>query len=542
MADVYLALKSDRAIFNQLVALKVLRIAELQENPELVQMFQSESRLAALLNHPNIVHSHDVGDEEGIYYIAMEYLAGQSLSRVNERMRKNGERLPLDMLISVLCQVLDGLEYAHSLTDHLGQSLNLVHRDISPQNIFLTYSGHVKLLDFGIAKTLETNRTVTGVIKGKAPYMSPEQASGKKLDLRSDLFSVGVILWEAVAGRRLHGNLDVCGILRKLSDEEVTPIRAACPTVSVELEAVLSRALAKNPEDRFSSAGEFRRELRAVEHHALIEPYLLGERISSLFTEERNEIARRVKEVLSKQTDDNTDESTRGTLGDLEGEVPFQGAYGIESDLVANEISVETTAPVTRPVPRPAIVRAEPVPPLHRSHEATFVKQLLSRLNARYLGAVVLLGTILVYSVFVRRITPREPSKAPAVANATPVKAPATANVTPVKAPAVANVTPVKAPAVANVTPVKAPAVANVTPVKAPAVANVTPSYELPTNVSVVNNNDVSGKVVPRRSDAELSPSARNVTPTPRVTRPSTLPVNAQKSGKSGKYEIWKKP
>jgi serine/threonine protein kinase len=498
MADVYLALKSDRAIFNQLVALKVLRIAELQENPELVQMFQSESRLAALLNHPNIVHSHDVGDEEGIYYIAMEYLAGQSLSRVNERMRKNGERLALDMLISVLCQVLDGLEYAHTLTDHLGQSLNLVHRDISPQNIFLTYSGHVKLLDFGIAKTLETNRTVTGVIKGKAPYMSPEQASGKKLDSRSDLFSVGVILWEAVAGRRLHGNLDVCGILRRLSDEEVTPIRTVCPTVSVKLESVLSRALARNPEDRYVSAGEFRRELRAAQHPFGIEPYQLGEHVSSLFTEERNDIARRVKELLSAQSDDNSGDNTCGAFGEFEEVVPLQGAYRTQSDLVANEISVETTAPVTRPVPRPAIVVAEPIPLIHQSNEATVLERFRRWSMARYFGGAVLLVAILVYAVFIRRLTPSEPSKAPAVAN--------------------------------EVTS------------KAPAVANEVASTGLLTNVPAVTNSDVSRKEVSRRNDGEPTPSARSVTPMPRLMRPSTLPVNVQKPAKSGKYEIWKKP
>jgi serine/threonine protein kinase len=518
MADVYLALKSDRALFNQLVALKVLRIAELQENPELVQMFQSESRLAALLNHPNIVHSHDVGDEDGIYYIAMEYLAGQSLSRVNERMRKNGERLALDLLISVLCQVLDGLEYAHTLTDHLGHSLNLVHRDISPQNIFITYSGHVKLLDFGIAKTLETNRTVTGVIKGKAPYMSPEQASGKKLDSRSDLFSVGVILWESVAGRRLHGSLDVCGILRKLSEEEVTPIRAVCPTVSEKLEAVLSRALARNPEDRYANASEFRRELRAAQHPIWIEPNQLGELVSSLFTEERNDIARRVKEVLSPQNDDHSGDTESGALGDFEEAVPPKGSYGIPAEHFAPDAIVETTAPVTRPVPRPIVV-AEPVQLLHQSKELTVLKHVRQRSIARYFGGIVLLGAIGVYALFLRHPSPSEPSKLRAIANDTPSQSTARVFVEPSSVPATIDEAPIKA-----------------------TVVNALPSSGLLTDVSADTNGRVSRKEVPRRIDGDPTTSARQVTPTSRVPRPSTLPGNVQKPAKSGKYEIWKSP
>lgn len=203
MAEVFLAVSGSPSGFGKLLVLKVLRpdLPE-AERAQFLRMFEDEGRLAMRLSHPNIVQSYEVGSEDGQSFIAMEYLEGQPLSSLQERGWKSVPGISLEMQLYVLCQVLEGLEYAHGLTSYDGRQLNIVHRDVSPQNVFVTYAGYTKLVDFGIAKTLESNsKTAAGVVKGKVPYMSPEQVRGGSIDQRADLFSVGVMLWEAVARR-----------------------------------------------------------------------------------------------------------------------------------------------------------------------------------------------------------------------------------------------------------------------------------------------------------------------------------------------------
>jgi len=309
MAEVFLAVTGAPGGFNKLHVLKVLRsdLPE-QERADFVRMFQDEGRLAARLNHPNIVQSYEVGSDEGHDFIAMEYLDGQPLSNIQERSWRQEPGFPLDMQLHVFCLVLEGLEYAHTLTDYGGRSLNIVHRDVSPQNVFVTYAGHTKLVDFGIAKTLESSKTRAGVVKGKVPYMSPEQVLGGAIDQRADLFSVGVMLWEAIAGRHMHGSASVYEILRRLVQGELPKIRDAVPDVPEALERILERVLSLKPDDRYADAAAFREDLASyLDGRPKVTTREIGQRVSQLFANERREINEVIRRAMTEATESDFD-------------------------------------------------------------------------------------------------------------------------------------------------------------------------------------------------------------------------------------------
>ncbi|HEX6240152.1 MAG TPA: serine/threonine-protein kinase, partial [Polyangiales bacterium] len=209
MAKVYLALRAGPAGFNKLLVVKVLRDDGPGGVEDGLSMFWDEARLAAQLVHPNIVHTYEVGENQGEYFLAMEYLDGQSYRAVSKRAAGRGP-LSLAEHLRILSESARGLHYAHQLKDFSGQPLGVVHRDVSPQNIFVTYDGQVKVLDFGIAKTRDAeHKTQVGVIKGKIDYMAPEQLRGSELDGRADVFALGVMLWEAISGVSFAGGRQV---------------------------------------------------------------------------------------------------------------------------------------------------------------------------------------------------------------------------------------------------------------------------------------------------------------------------------------------
>jgi serine/threonine-protein kinase len=255
MARVYLGM-SEKSGFTKLLVLKVLR-SEL-DDPSFVEMFHKEARLAARLNHPHVVQTNSFGEDEGRHYMAMEYLEGQSLSSLLKVMRNKGG-VPLDLHVRILCDLLEGLDYAHKLADFDGTPLSIVHRDVSPQNVFVTYTGQSKVLDFGIAKVSDSPRTSTGVIKGKVAYMAPEQIKGQDLDGRADVFAVGVMLWEAIANRRLvkAGTEDVA-VLARRNDGLDPKIRDVAPDAPAMLADICDRAMAHAPSDRYASAADMR--------------------------------------------------------------------------------------------------------------------------------------------------------------------------------------------------------------------------------------------------------------------------------------------
>ncbi len=288
MAEVFLAIASGPAGFNKLVVLKQIR-EQLAEDPEFLAMFLDEARLAARLNHPNVVQTNEVGEDGRRYFIAMEYLEGQPLNRVVQRLAKDG-RLTLAMHVRILIDALAGLHYAHELTDFDGTSLQVVHRDATPHNIFVTYAGQVKVVDFGIAKALGSSaETRTGVLKGKISYMSPEQALGEKVDRRADVFAVGIMLWEALAGRRpFKGHNDVV-ILQKLVAGEIPSPGTVRDDIPELLEAICMKALAHDREERFATAEDMQRALEAALEKLGERPQLraVGDLVTRAFADER---------------------------------------------------------------------------------------------------------------------------------------------------------------------------------------------------------------------------------------------------------------
>jgi serine/threonine-protein kinase len=219
-------------------------------------MFLDEARLAMRLNHPNICHIYDLGELEGTYFIAMEWVNGIPFGKAIHKARDRGG-IPVSVAIKVLSQVADALNYAHQARDGVGRPLNIVHRDVSPQNVMVRFDGVVKLLDFGIAKAAtQTSQTEAGIVKGKFSYMSPEQCLGKPLDARSDIFALGACLYEALAAKPAFRRGTDLDTMRAIVHEPSPSVALARTDVPPRLDAIVRKALAKDPAQRYQTAGE----------------------------------------------------------------------------------------------------------------------------------------------------------------------------------------------------------------------------------------------------------------------------------------------
>ncbi len=263
MGEVWLARQSGPAGFDRFVAVKRL-LPNLAENNEFVQMFLDEARLVARLTHPNICQVYEFGSEKGMYYLSMEYMHGEPLSSLLERSLKEKKPIDTGLVAYIIAQALDGLHFAHERKDEHGVPLGIVHRDISPSNIFVTYDGTVKLLDFGIAKAAHRlTQTVAGAIKGKFGYIAPEVYRGETIDRRVDLFAMGVVLWELLLRRRLYKRETKYEVLRAIVEEAPPDPRQYDPKVPEELCVAAMKALAKQPADRFQTGQEMRKQIAA---------------------------------------------------------------------------------------------------------------------------------------------------------------------------------------------------------------------------------------------------------------------------------------
>jgi serine/threonine-protein kinase len=264
MAIVYVARVQSVAGFERLVAIKVLH-ANLAHEDEFIRMFLDEARLAASIRHPNVVPTIDISDsEEAGFFIVMEYIEGDHLGALLSSAHKSEEVLPLPITLRIIADALGGLGAAHDLCDDTGKSLHLVHRDVSPHNIMVGRDGVVRLTDFGVAKAEDRlTHTRDGQVKGKLAYMAPEQAASGQTDLRSDLFSMGVILWECVTGRRLFRAENTGATLHKLL-HDVIPVPSSVDPQLAPLDALLGRALAREPAQRFQTAEEFAQAIEDV--------------------------------------------------------------------------------------------------------------------------------------------------------------------------------------------------------------------------------------------------------------------------------------
>src|SRR5436305_132341 len=250
--------------FQKTVAIKRI-LPHMNDNAEFVGMFIDEAKLAAQLTRPNIVHIYDLGKSGSTYYIAMEYVEGKDLRSLLNAGRRRDLPLPLALSLMIAARVASALDYAHRKRDFEDRELGLVHRDVSPQNVLLTYDGDVKLCDFGIAKAVsKASQTQMGALKGKLQYMSPEQAWGRAVDARSDLFSLGSVLFEMVTGERLFQGESEISVLEAVRQGRVRSPRQVNPAVPREVDEIVTRALAVDPQARFQTAGEMKQRLEAV--------------------------------------------------------------------------------------------------------------------------------------------------------------------------------------------------------------------------------------------------------------------------------------
>ena len=287
MGEIYLAKQRDPGGFERLLVIKKILVQHL-DKPQYIDMFFREARLVARLNHRNIVQIKEMGEIEGDYYIAMEYVRGKSLRDVLDRLRDQGEHLALGHVVALAIDLCEGIGHAHRARGSKGRPMNIVHRDINPQNILISYSGELKLIDFGIAKSeMAAANTHSGTIKGKFTYMSPEQSAADPIDRRSDIFSLGIVLYEMACLENPFARQNVILSLEAIQQTPAKPISSRRKGTEV-LEAILRRALAKNPAERFQSAIDMRDSLRilAREGSVSMPDASLGAVMNRLFAEE----------------------------------------------------------------------------------------------------------------------------------------------------------------------------------------------------------------------------------------------------------------
>ncbi len=264
MAEVHVARRIAEPGAGEVVAIKMIR-EQFARNKEFVTMFMDEAKIVARLRHPNIIRYYELGSEDDQLFLAMELLFGQSLWSLWDACRARGVRLRYDMIAWIGARVADGLHYAHELVDEQGRPLDIVHRDVNATNIFVTYEGDIKVIDFGLAKAANrASKTAAGVIKGKVAYMSPEQAVGAPIDRRTDIFALGTTLWELACDRRLFKRTDDVETLRRVHAAEVPDATRIVDGFPPELWHVLARALAREKNERYRTAADLARDLDRV--------------------------------------------------------------------------------------------------------------------------------------------------------------------------------------------------------------------------------------------------------------------------------------
>lgn len=341
MAEVWLARSVGVGGFEKLVVVKTI-LKNLAENPTFVQMFIQEARVAAMLNHPNCVQIFDCGQEGNTLYIAMEYIDGFSLSRVLQRAKEQNKRVPVEVISRIFMDASTGLDYAHRLTDREGRKVNLVHRDVSPDNLIISFSGQTKLVDFGVAKAQMPSMmqaTRFGVVKGKFGYIAPEYLRGEKIDGRADVFALGVSLYRALTGRRPFTGANEAAITMSVLNEAPKNPLEHVPELNPALAAVVMMSLEKDPSVRFESARAMRQAIEASMKPA--EPETVGEYVNELWPQgdkERVAIERIARGVM--------EETSSPALASI-----ISGGYDIPGRVTPSKFG--DAAELTKAVPAP---------------------------------------------------------------------------------------------------------------------------------------------------------------------------------------------
>lgn len=381
MAEVFVAVARGPAGFNKLVVVKRL-LADLAGDEGFRAMFLQEARLAARLNHPNVVQTYEVGAGEGDLYLAMEYLEGQPLSRIHRALAASESRLRPATCVRIACDVLAGLHHAHELRDFDGTPLRVIHRDVSPQNVFVTYEGQVKLLDFGIAKAERSSaKTQPGWLKGKYAYMAPEQFVDDDIDRRVDVFTTAIVLWELLAGRSLFGGGTEAMVVRRLLQEPIPRLSAVVPDADPILDEILARALDRDKERRFPTALAMREALAAwlAQHTSEVED--LGRLVSRAFSDAREEVERQVAEQLG------------GSLRLPSASVPELDVPSVMS--LRSATPAASLGPIAISTPRPAPASPAPAPATVLDVRRLFTDPGRPRLALFAAGATLVLAAVL---------------------------------------------------------------------------------------------------------------------------------------------------
>jgi eukaryotic-like serine/threonine-protein kinase len=266
MAEVFKAKTVGVEGFERIVALKRI-LPSIAEDEEFITMFIDEAKIAVQLQHANIAQIFDLGKVDDSYFIALEYVNGRDVRRIFDDLRKQGHAMPVPQVCHLIMQLCEGLDYAHNKRDAQGRDLNLVHRDVSPQNVLIGYEGEVKLIDFGIAKAAgKASKTQAGILKGKFGYMSPEQVRGLPVDRRSDIFALGIVLYEMLTGERLFVGESDFSTLEKVRNVEIIPPSSFNSNIPEKLERIVLKALEKNVEDRYQNAIDLHDDLQMFMH------------------------------------------------------------------------------------------------------------------------------------------------------------------------------------------------------------------------------------------------------------------------------------
>jgi len=375
MAEVYFAKVIGEENFQRLLAIKCM-LPSVSANEDFVKMFVDEAKLASQLAHPNIVQIFELGRIENRLYIAMELVNGRDIGNILQASRAANQTLPLQFSTHVIAKAAEGLDFAHHKVGDDRVPLNLIHRDVSPQNILVSYDGAVKVADFGIAKAdTRIVHTTGNVLKGKAAYMSPEQVRGRSLDKRSDVFALGATLYEMITGHRLFRGQGRFAIMEKVRAADIPPLSETHPGVPAEFDEIVRRALAREPLDRYQSAEEMCEALTPflIQEGAVYGARQAGELMTELFVDEIAKMGERYKLWIDVRRGDCVGEqSDEGTA------ILFQSTFEMTSTVrrktkELGEVFEATTADAIALAMEPTAVAELPPPPRSTTQRDTWL-------------------------------------------------------------------------------------------------------------------------------------------------------------------------
>lgn len=374
MAEVFVAESAGIEGFKKRVAIKRV-LPHLSEKTRFIAMFLDEARLSAQLSHSNVAQVFDIGVGDNAYFIVMEYVEGADLKGVIEAQKKQGRPFPLPHAVFIAAEICQGLSYAHELKSADGAPLQIVHRDMSPPNVLITKNGEVKIVDFGLAKaTSQLEKSEAGIIKGKFSYLSPEAAQGAEVDHRTDIFAVGIILWELLSGKRLFFGDSDYATVKQVQEAKYTPLSQLRSDVPEELDRILARALAREPDKRYQSARNFGRDLMdfLFKKGMSVTEYDIAELVRGAMSlrkktlpDKASIIDKLIEEALFEFTSldkDKQNQVLEKHTGPAHGKGGFEdiGAWADELDL-AHKPSVDTVTPAVEAGNLAALEEDEPI-------------------------------------------------------------------------------------------------------------------------------------------------------------------------------------